>query len=53
LSGRGGIYLENCQIAPAAVQGKTIGVESYAVNPATAERLWALSEELVGQSFEF
>jgi NAD(P)-dependent dehydrogenase (short-subunit alcohol dehydrogenase family) len=53
LSGRGGIYLENCQIAPAAVQGKTIGVESYAVNPATAERLWTLSEELVGQSFEF
>ena len=53
LSGRGGIYLENCQIAPAAVQGKGIGVESYAVNPASAERLWTLSEELVGQSFEF
>jgi len=53
LAGRGGIYLENCQIAPAAVQGKTIGVESYAVNPAAAERLWTLSEELVGQSFEF
>jgi NAD(P)-dependent dehydrogenase (short-subunit alcohol dehydrogenase family) len=53
LSGRGGIYLENCQIAPSAVQGKGTGVESYAVNPAAAERLWALSEELVGQSFEF
>lgn len=53
LAGRGGIYLENCQIAPAAVQGKSIGVESYAVNPAAAERLWTLSEELVGQSFEF
>lgn len=53
LSGRGGIYLENCQIAPAAVPGKGIGVESYAVNPAAAERLWLLSEELVGQSFEF
>jgi NAD(P)-dependent dehydrogenase (short-subunit alcohol dehydrogenase family) len=53
LAKRGGIYLENCQIAPAAVQGKNIGVESYAVNADLAERLWLLSEELVGQSFEF
>lgn len=53
LGGRGGIYLENCQIAPAAGPGKESGVESYAVNPAYAERLWTLSEELVGQSFEF
>lgn len=53
LAKRGGIYLENCQIAPAAVHGKNIGVESYAVNPDLAERLWTLSEELVGQSFEF
>jgi hypothetical protein len=35
------------------VHGKNIGVESYAVNAAAAERLWSLSEELVGQSFEF
>jgi hypothetical protein len=53
LSGRGGIYLEDAQIAPAAVEGKNIGVEPYAVNPATAEKLWALSEELVGQSFDY
>jgi NAD(P)-dependent dehydrogenase (short-subunit alcohol dehydrogenase family) len=53
LSGRGGIYLENCQIAPAAGPGRESGVESYAVNAASAERLWTLSEELVGQSFEF
>ena len=53
LSGRGGIYLEDAQIAPAAVEGKDIGVESYAVNPALAERLWLLSEELVGQSFDY
>lgn len=53
LSGRGGIYLENCQIAPAAGPGKESGVESYAVNATSAERLWTLSEELVGQSFEF
>ena len=53
LSGRGGIYLEDAQIAPAAVEGKSSGVESYAVKPAAAERLWLLSEELVGQSFDY
>jgi NAD(P)-dependent dehydrogenase (short-subunit alcohol dehydrogenase family) len=53
LSGRGGVYLEDCQIAAAAVEGKSTGVESYAVNPAAADRLWLLSEELVGQSFDF
>ena len=53
LSGRGGIYLENCQIAHAAAGSGNTGVESYAVDVAAAERLWALSEELVGQSFSF
>lgn len=53
LAGRGGIYLEDCQIAAAVEKGKNVGVESYAVNPAAAERLWALSEELVGQVFDF
>lgn len=52
LARRGGIYLENCQIAHAAAGGNT-GVESYAVDATSAERLWTLSEELVGQSFEF
>ena len=53
LDGRGGIYLENCQIAAPAVPDTSSGVESYAVDVAAAERLWALSEELVGQTFEF
>lgn len=53
LAGRGGIYLEDVQIAATAVEGKSTGVESYAVNPASAERLWTLSEELVGQSFDY
>lgn len=53
LAHRGGIYLENCQIAPTAVEGGDNGVEHYAVDAAVAERLWALSEQLVGQSFEF
>ncbi|MFK7976080.1 MAG: SDR family NAD(P)-dependent oxidoreductase [Halioglobus sp.] len=52
LADLGGIYLENCQIAAPAVQGADAGVESYAVDEAAAERLWAISESLVGQSFE-
>lgn len=53
LARRGGIYLEDCQIAHAATGSGNKGVESYAVNTAAAERLWLLSEELVGQSFVF
>jgi NAD(P)-dependent dehydrogenase (short-subunit alcohol dehydrogenase family) len=51
LDGKGGIYLENCQIALPAVQGSNSGVESYATDAAATERLWTLSEDLVGQSF--
>lgn len=51
LAEKGGIYLENCQIAGPAVQGASTGVESYALDKAAAERLWVLSEELSGQPF--
>lgn len=53
LADQGGIYLENCQIAEPAVQGSSSGVESYALDLASADRLWSLSEEIVGQSFDF
>lgn len=53
LAGRGGVYLEDCQVAMPAASGSSAGVESYAVDAAAAERLWAVSEVLVGQSFEF
>lgn len=53
LSGRGGIYLEDCQIARTAGGKGGAGVEHYAVDPKAAERLWQLSEELVGQSIAF
>lgn len=52
LADKGGIYLENCQIGKPAVQGADSGVESYALDATAAERLWALSETLVGQSFD-
>ncbi len=53
LSGRGGIYLEDCHIAEPATPGGEGGVESYAIDHAAADRLWALSEELVRQPFTF
>ena len=53
LAGRGGVYLEDCQVAGPATADSSAGVESYAVDAAAAERLWAVSEVLVGQSFEF
>ena len=53
LEGRGGLYLENCHIAEPATSSGDSGVESYAIDATDAERLWVLSESLVGQSFEF
>ena len=53
LAGSGGIYLEDCHIAKAATPGADGGVESYALDRTDADRLWALSEGLVGQVFTF
>jgi NAD(P)-dependent dehydrogenase (short-subunit alcohol dehydrogenase family) len=52
LEGRGGLYLEDCHVAaindaPDALDG----VKSYALDPENAERLWAVSERLVGERF--
>ena len=51
LEGRGGLYLEDCHIGEAAAPGEDGGVEAYAVDSAIADRLWTLSEELVGETF--
>ncbi|WP_116367183.1 SDR family NAD(P)-dependent oxidoreductase [Parahaliea mediterranea] len=53
LAGDGGRYLEDCHIAEVASQDGAGGVESYATDPALAQRLWRLSEQLVGQTFSF
>lgn len=53
LEGRGGIYLEDCQIAPRC--GGLLedpGYMDYAVDPEAAEKLWAMSEKLIGGPFE-
>jgi NAD(P)-dependent dehydrogenase (short-subunit alcohol dehydrogenase family) len=52
LDGRGGLYLEDCGVAAVDDASADGGVRSYALDPATAEQLWTLSEELVGQSFD-
>ncbi len=64
LEGRGGVYLEDCHIAETIAKGgaeggaeggaaAADGVHGYAVDPAQADRLWAVSEEMVGQTFRF
>jgi NAD(P)-dependent dehydrogenase (short-subunit alcohol dehydrogenase family) len=48
LDGRGGLYLEDCTIAELTDDPQAeSGVRAYAVDPATADALWALSERLV------
>ena len=48
----GGKYCEDCGVAvPGDDPEAMTGVRSHATNAATAEALWARSEELVGESF--
>ena len=51
LEGRGGLYAEDCHVAKVDDTSASGGVRSYAVDPANADRLWALSEKLVGEKF--
>ena len=52
LEGRGGLYLEDCHVAAVNDAADALdGVKSYAVDPDNAERLWRVSEELVGERF--
>ncbi|HAN26910.1 MAG TPA: short-chain dehydrogenase [Haliea salexigens] len=51
LEGKGGLYLEDCQIAQPAADGVIGGVHPWALDEEAAERLWQLSQEWVGQEF--
>jgi len=54
LEDRGGLYLEDCGIAaPKAARDQLTGYEPYVLDPEAAAHLWALSEEMVGQTFAF
>jgi NAD(P)-dependent dehydrogenase (short-subunit alcohol dehydrogenase family) len=48
----GGRYCEDCHVAEIEPNpAKRAGVKPYALNPETAEALWAKSEEMVGERF--
>jgi len=48
----GGRYCEDCAVSPVIDDGtESPGVMRYALDPGSAARLWARSEELVGESF--
>jgi NAD(P)-dependent dehydrogenase (short-subunit alcohol dehydrogenase family) len=48
LTGLGGLYCEDCDIAEPNVEGTRGGVHAYAIDPVQAARLWTLSAELTG-----
>lgn len=49
LDGMGGVYCEDCDIAPVApADSQGLGVRPYAIDPELAERLWSLSLSLTG-----
>jgi NAD(P)-dependent dehydrogenase (short-subunit alcohol dehydrogenase family) len=51
LEGRGGLYLEDCQISGVEPCPGGAGCAAYALDPEAAARLWALSEATLGGSF--
>jgi NAD(P)-dependent dehydrogenase (short-subunit alcohol dehydrogenase family) len=53
LAGMGGVYCEDCDIAALAdpASADFTGVRPWAVDPAAADRLWALSEKMTGVTF--
>jgi len=60
LDSLGGVYCENNTISPLVsgepniqVGSRPMGVMSYAVDPDAAKRLWTLSEQLTGATFNY
>jgi NAD(P)-dependent dehydrogenase (short-subunit alcohol dehydrogenase family) len=52
LEARGGLYLEDCHVAePVNEANPAGGVAPHATDKEAAERLWELSEQLVGERF--
>lgn len=54
LQGKGGLYLEDCGIAEEVPVGVAEhGYFAWALDPASAEKLWKVSETIVGQQFDW
>jgi len=47
LEGKGGLYLEDCHEAEPWREGTRNGVKPYALDPASAQRLWSWSEAAI------
>ena len=52
LESHSGSYLANCQLGVVGEPTEIVGVKEYAYDADNARRLWELSEELVGESFQ-
>lgn len=52
LKGKGGVYCEDCNIAVADSKSRISGVNDYAVDETAADRLWEISEQMVGEAFK-
>jgi NAD(P)-dependent dehydrogenase (short-subunit alcohol dehydrogenase family) len=48
-----GMYLEDCQIADPVKEGSPGGFAPHAIDPRKSTLLWAVSEKIVGQVFNF
>jgi len=51
LEGKGGVYCEDCHVAQVDDESRAGGVRSYALDPAQADALWAMSERMTGDGF--
>lgn len=51
LEGKGGVYCEDCHVAPVDDDNPEEGVRGYAVDTGNADKLWALSEQATGASY--
>jgi len=52
LEGKGGLYLEDCSIAiPATPETRVSGFAPHALSEEDAQKLWELTEKLLGQTF--
>lgn len=51
LEGQGGLYCEDCHVAEIDDTSSLGGVRSYALDTANADRLWSITEEMVGENF--
>jgi NAD(P)-dependent dehydrogenase (short-subunit alcohol dehydrogenase family) len=53
LAGKGGLYLEDCQISGTTPPAGSLGAEGWALDPDAAKRLWSVSEQTLGERFDW